>query len=429
MNSPTSGPTSNPTSNPTSTEEAFAASAPSHSQTARLGCRQIRANSNASTATTTTSKTSSAGSDGTARAAAYRMGWVRRLIPTAAATAGMAVTPAKVRASTAYPGTSTSNVTPNATRYAALLAGAAPLALVAATRAPLTVTVVGLIAFGILHNVLELRYVLGRFAGALVGSTGMLLLTLVTGIVLARLASSYLGPAGRTVEILLGYAVLAAGAWRGLGGRWRTATLATLAAATGMSLGHPAYHVVVLAHLHNLVPLVFLWEWATRLAPGRRRVFRAVQVGWVLVVPALVLGGLVDAVVDRSPGLVTGLVGDGSSVVAATTWPADSDHGYRWLVAFAFLQTMHYVVWVWFLPRAAPEATVAFERRWPALSAKRIWIAGVALGVLLAVLLLTDYSQGRTLYSALATYHAYLEFPVVLALFARGGIGDHLPRS
>jgi hypothetical protein len=32
------------------------------------------------------------------------------------------------------------------------------------------------------------------------------------------------------------------------------------------------------------------------------------------------------------------------------------------------------------------------------------------------VLFLSDYFQGRALYGALATYHAYLEFPVLLAL-------------
>ena len=36
---------------------------------------------------------------------------------------------------------------------------AAAAALVLATRAPLTTTVLGLIAFGVLHNVLEIRYV------------------------------------------------------------------------------------------------------------------------------------------------------------------------------------------------------------------------------------------------------------------------------
>ena len=46
-------------------------------------------------------------------------------------------------------------------------ATAAALAL--ALRAPLLLTVLGLVTFGVLHNALELRYVTGRFAGILRG--------------------------------------------------------------------------------------------------------------------------------------------------------------------------------------------------------------------------------------------------------------------
>ena len=92
----------------------------------------------------------------------------------------------------------------------------------------------------------------------------------------------------------------------------------------------------------------------------------------------------------------------------------------RFLVVFAFLQTMHYVVWVGFLPRVAPETTQAFERRWPTLTTGRIWLVGLAAAVLLGALLLSDYRQGKTVYAGLATYHAYLEFPVLLVLLVRG---------
>jgi len=281
------------------------------------------------------------------------------------------------------------------------------------------VTVVGLILFGVLHNVLELRYVLGRFGDLLAGRVGVLLVVLVTGIVLARLAGAYVGVTARTAEILLGYTVLAAGAAVGLRGWARLTAWAVLLGGAAASLSHPASHVVVLAHLHNLVPLVFLWDWSRRLASPGRWAFRAVQVGWVLVVPAAILLGAVDRWVLPGSGVVTGLVGDGSAVVAASAWPGTPELAVRMLVGFAFLQTMHYVVWVWFLPRAAPEVTAAFEARWPALTSRRVWAIGLGLGVLLAALLLGDYGQGRTVYAALASYHAYLEFPVLLALLAR----------
>ena len=131
----------------------------------------------------------------------------------------------------------------------------------------------GLVTFGVLHNALELRYVTGRFAGVLRGPLLWTLVALISGIVMCRLA------AARTPEILLGYAVLAVGVWWAPRPRWqRVAGLAVLAGALAVSLRWPAYHFVVLAHLHNVVPLFFLWEWAARLpragaadVPGRRR--------------------------------------------------------------------------------------------------------------------------------------------------------------
>jgi hypothetical protein len=77
---------------------------------------------------------------------------------------------------------------------------------------------------------------------------------------------------------------------------------------------------------------------------------------------------------------------------------------------------MHYAVWVGFLPKFAPDAAAAFDARVPWLRGRRAWIVGLVGGAFLAVLFVSDYFQGRAVYGALATYHAYLEFPVLLAL-------------
>jgi hypothetical protein len=55
----------------------------------------------------------------------------------------------------------------------------------------------------------------------------------------------------------------------------------------------------------------------------------------------------------------------------------------------------------------------------PGLGHGRIWLLGGGLGVVLGVLFALDYATGKTLYAAAATYHAYLEFPVLLALVLR----------
>ncbi|MFE7527033.1 hypothetical protein ACFU7Y_15060 [Kitasatospora sp. NPDC057542] len=287
----------------------------------------------------------------------------------------------------------------------------AVLALVPALRAPTGLAVLGLAAFGLLHNVLELRYVAGRFATVLTGPLLRLLLALVTGIVLCRLLPP--SRASQAAEILLAYGLLAAACRYGLRGRPRllAAGAVLLVAAGAASLAFPAYHFVVLAHLHNVVPLLFLAEWSRRLRRGRAG-FLALQAGWVLVVPALLLSGLLDGLLSQRPGGWT------DRLAAAYTPPAwlTPEAGLRFLAVFAFLQTMHYVVWVWFLPRYAPEAAERFDARVPALRGVRAWALGAGAGVLLALLFAVDYAQGRSLYAALASYHAYLEFPVLLML-------------
>jgi hypothetical protein len=277
--------------------------------------------------------------------------------------------------------------------------------------------VLGLIAFGVLHNVLELRYVAGRFADVLRGRLLWTLVGLITGIVVCRLF------AARTAEILLAYGVLTAGIWYATRGATRRAVaarvggLGVLAVALAVSLTFPAYHFVVLAHLHNVVPLFFLWEWSRRLTTGRTA-FRVAQVGWVIAVPLLILAGAFDGLAVGSPSAVVAFAGS-PAAIAAPAVPPGVTIGLRFLVVFAFLQTMHYAVWVGFLPRAAPDAVAAFEARVPWLRGWRAWALGGGVALALAVPFTVDFAQGRALYAAFASYHAYLEFPVLLALLLR----------
>ncbi|HTJ39335.1 MAG TPA: hypothetical protein VL738_39415 [Dactylosporangium sp.] len=302
-----------------------------------------------------------------------------------------------------------------------LFALAAAAALSVALRAPLATTVLGLIAFGVLHNVLELRYVAGRFGAVLRGRFLLVLFGLISAIVLCRLAAMFVGEPARYAEILVGYAVLAAGCAYALRGWPLGLAASVLALAAAVSLAFPGYHFVVLAHLHNVVPLFFLWEFAARLP--RPAVFRWTQVAWVLVVPTLVLLGAADFALGGVPAsTVAAFAGDPARIVAASAPPGSSTIvGARFLVVFAFLQTMHYFVWVYFLPRHAPDAARAFERRAPWLTGRRAWALGGGLGAALAVLFVIDYASGRALYGAFASYHAYLEFPVLLALLLPSG--------
>lgn len=113
---------------------------------------------------------------------------------------------------------------------------AAGTALAVALGAPLAATVLGLIAFGVLHNVLELRYVTGRFAPVLNGRFLTVLFGLISAIVLCRIAAMFVGQPARYAEILIGYAVLAAGCVHALEGRLLACAGAVLTVAAAVSL-------------------------------------------------------------------------------------------------------------------------------------------------------------------------------------------------
>ncbi|MFJ2958865.1 hypothetical protein [Streptomyces sp. NPDC087270] len=282
--------------------------------------------------------------------------------------------------------------------------------LALALRLPAGTAVVGLATFGILHNVLELRYMAGRFDGLLHGPFLRLLGALITGIVLVRLLPP--STASRAAEILLAYVLLAVACWYALRSRplRLAAALPVIVGAAATSLAFPAYHFVVLTHLHNVVPLVFLWEWS-RDMPRGRTLFRAVQCGWIVVIPALVLSGAFDGLMGAGSGWTARL----SSSYTPPAWQ-HTEAGQRFVTVFAFMALMHYLVWVWFMPRYAPDATAAFERRAPVVTGRWAWALGIGGTAALAVLFVSDYDQGTSLYSAIASYHAYLEFPVLLML-------------
>jgi hypothetical protein len=276
-----------------------------------------------------------------------------------------------------------------------LLAGAG-LAAAVAVWAPLPLAVLGLVLIGPAHTVLELRYVLGRFRSVLSGSFLQTSIVLVTVIAAARLA----GAPARRIEIVAAFALLA---WAPARGRGRPVLAVPLAVAFAASLQWPAFFVLVLLHLHNLVPAAFLWEWSTS------RAVRTATVVALLVVPLAILSGALDAVIlGAQPG---GSLGPGWASAAAVVTPAGWSTASltRFFVAFAYLQTVHYVIWCWVMPRYAG----------PPVRGSRLPVLLAAGTAVVGALFLFDYTTGRVVYSSLASYHAYLEFPVLLAFLSR----------
>jgi hypothetical protein len=326
-------------------------------------------------------------------------------------------------------------------RQCAELGAVIVVALALALGAPLTTAVYGLILFGALHNYFEIRYLIGRFGGLLRGHLGEWVLVLLSAIVLARALP--LGALGRPAEILVGYLLLSALlAYRLHARRYLLAgALLAVGVAAALSLSFPDEHFVAITHLHNVLPLAFIWEWSARPAStGSSRVFRGLTITWALVLPAVLLTGfmpLASAVGPTSQPVGLAAAGeflralaptDGAAVVPTISLPsADPGLAGRLLTIFAFLQLLHYYVWCRFFPSVGRDdvrraddvlrsATLPSGRRLKALA---LGLVAVSVG-----LFWTDLRLGRSVYGALAGYHAYLEYVVLLLFVLVSGGGE-----
>lgn len=310
-------------------------------------------------------------------------------------------------------------------RQNAELALVTVVALALALTLPLATSVFALLLFGVLHNYFELRYMVGRFSGLFTRRLFEWTLLGLTVIVVIRLLP--LGGLARTLEIVAVYGLLAGMLLLRLGQRrlLLLAGLAVVAAALGGSLTYADYHFVVITHLHNVLPLMFLWEWVGRGADTPAvRVFRALNLTWAVGLPLLILAGLFDSatgqltLADWTPA--ARIVGDVDGYVRAMTPPgSDSLLGGRLLTVFALLQLLHYYVWCRFFPSVGTVEADRFNGTMAGLglpSGRTLTGLASAAAVLILVLMWTDFQRGRSLYSALAGYHAYLEY-ALLVLF------------
>ena len=247
------------------------------------------------------------------------------------------------------------------------------------------------------------------------------LLVPLTVIAAVRLAQ--LGPKGTRIEAALALA-LVVGAWAWCTrGRWAACAIGALAV-VGVAvpaLRRPELYAVAVAQLHNLTPVAFLWEWSRGRGSLRGRVvFRAAQLGWAVVIPAIVLVGTFD----RDGWGWSVWTGDRSAAkVAAVYSPAGwgSEWSLRFLIVFCFGQLMHYAIWCGFFPVVARAEHVRAGGVGPfgRFLRPRVFVPCVlAGGVLIGLLQLVSGPNGRRIYAAVASYHAYLEYPLLALMLA-----------
>ena len=309
-----------------------------------------------------------------------------------------------------------------------LIAAGAGLAVT--LQAPLMTTVVGLIALGVLHNLFELRYVASRYVIGLLSTRAVWLITAPLLVVIAlRAGSHHLLPAtaARQGEVVLVYGSLGiAAAIAPISKALRATLIGASAVGGAFALRWLGAHFLILTHLHNLMPIAFLLLHDRR----NRWAIAAACLLWGGVVPALLLSGLLDGGLQFGAALAAGPVDALTAASLRSGWaPVWSTpvQTTRIAACFAFLQWMHYFVWIVYLPRfggllrpASSRGPITHSR-----STECGWAGGVLLSrwglagalVLTAALVplyLQDYIGGLSAYGTLAAFHALVEFPVLL---------------
>lgn len=170
---------------------------------------------------------------------------------------------------------------------------------------------------------------------------------------------------------------------------------------SALIVGMPIAFVAVAALAHNFLAVV---AWLVVTKPSRRQA--------MLLVAGVAGFALVTALLGPATSALTG--GDSSPWLSIDTAARvmfgglPHEVGRALLLAFAFLQGVHYAIWLGWIPAATPRPTTALAR---------VVVAGATLAVIAGAL--RDPAAARTIYLALATFHIYLEIVVLAARWAR----------
>lgn len=289
-----------------------------------------------------------------------------------------------------------------ATSVALVLAGAAPLWLMA----------VSPVVLGVPHLASDVRYLVTR-----PGLHRRAWAALAMG---APLAATWIWPRAWVGLFATLAAVVVA---RGPRAR-KVLLLVAWAAAFGLARHFGRTTDVVVAHGHNVVALVLF---AALFGAGRRRVV-ALVAGLFVVGTAVIFAGALDDLFVRAHGWeapATGL--DLDRLVATFSPVADPVAGVRWVLFFAFAQSVHYALWLRVIPEAAREkpGMRPFASSYRALVrelGRPVVLGFGAASLAFIAYALFDLHASREAYLRVAVFHAHLEL-AALALFAVEGLG------
>lgn len=306
-------------------------------------------------------------------------------------------------------------------RIALLAAVGITSAFLLALVAPAAVYALSPIVFGVPHVASDVRYLVVRQGLP----RGVIVAVILFCLALFGFRLWELLYAGGTLAAQLELGVAAAGAIAmavlaaRAGGSRRRALVWSVAIATlaVVALVHTTTARLVLAHGHNLVAVVI---WITLFR--KRSTALWLPLGLLVITSTLLLSGATFATVSRVGGHE--LLGTNLLDVAEWLAPGLGAFGVSLTLAYVFWQSIHYAVWLGWIPQEETrgQGSLTFRQSWRSLLADFGW-GGVALVVVsmvtLAVLACFSLHRTRDLYLYLAGFHAYLEIAMLGYLLVR----------
>jgi hypothetical protein len=307
-------------------------------------------------------------------------------------------------------------------RLALVLIAHASIAFVLAVYAPLLLLVLGPVALGVVHVAADVRHLVLRrrlpawWKGAVAAACVFLVALRVVDVDGTRIALL------ETTVVLawLALAVLSGSAIARSRGRV-VAGLLVVAALAVVAIGWPHATRLAFVHVHNVVALV-AWLVVFRRSPSRGAI--------VLPLCLIAIGAALLLVGAMVP--VTWHAGNrelfGMHLLQAVDWIApvqSTDAGIALVTCFAFLQSVHYLVWLVVIPQddVRGEGTLTFR-----MSARAL-VRDFGTWGLLAVIVATitvlgaafvDVLRTRAVYLSLAMFHGYMELALLAFFWARG---------
>jgi hypothetical protein len=279
--------------------------------------------------------------------------------------------------------------------------------------APLWLLAVGPVVWGVPHLVADVRYLVVR-----PGLHRHRRLVAFTAVPLALAAVGGGVFAGVAICVAVIIAVPSSAT------RLAIASVALAAAAWGAFAMGPARELVF-AHLHNLIAVAiwFLWR-------PRRRSLHFMVLAFVAGGTWLLLSGLLDGAI----GLTGALYRSPNVLLSFETFAEELAPGVavpwtvRLLSTFAFLQSVHYLIWLRLIPDEdhSRETPRSFRHSFAALSLElgsRTFAILMALSLAIAMWGVFDLVNARTGYLRMALFHGYLEIGVLMFWWMRSGRG------